>query len=87
MSSSSAAAIASLFGLSRSTSLSRVPSLEKDEAAGFARAGRLSQETDGLSGGAETSGSPWDRAKCKGQSHPVTRGVLLLIFNLPEPCS
>lgn len=28
-----------------------------------------------------------DGAKCKGQSHPVTRGVLLLIFNLREPFS
>lgn len=28
-----------------------------------------------------------DRAKCKGQSHPVTRGMLLLIFNLRESFS
>lgn len=77
--------------LSHLTSLSLAPSLEKDKAAGFAWVGRLSP---GKKPKAISESSPWgsqpragDRAKCKGQSRPVTRGVLLLIFNLGEPFS
>lgn len=92
VSSSSAAGIDSLFGLTHSFNLSVPRSLPgKGQGSWICPAGRLSPGyQQGISESISAlpgTASPQPGTKCKGQSHPVTRGVLLLIFNLAEPFS